>query len=1414
MCLQYLYGAKNMNMISTGAFQDEMDASNKQETLAKKFAAVWEKKNAKAARAGGVSLMALSLAACGSSDDSTTTSTSSTDTTTTSTTTTTDPSATIGLTTATDIETLGSGDDTVMASGTTLGSDDVITDGGGSDTLKVSVAPTGGTNVILNTTGVETIQVTNTGSAAQTYTMTSASGVDTVTAYLGAAAGDVTFSDLQANATVIMDGSKGDIIADFANSVVVGAADVANVEIKNDASTALLGLGDDADEFETINISVGSGKNSITDIEDSASADLGETSKIVISGSGQLTLGEVVLKDASEIDASAATGKMLITVDTTVDKVTTGSANDTITLTVGDFGNTVVAKTIDGGAGEDTVVVAADLAASDLVAKVGSHSISAEILDADVATAAGSAADVTRAVDVAGITGLTKVTSTVTSLDTTGDDAILAVTGIAAGSTIDATAVAGGHANAGNRVTMAIEDASGTADKMTFDGDGIFEILDLNATADDATTTTKETGGIESLVISSSDVNATTGVALTLTLNELEAFEVTNVEIVGSNKITIGELDVVSASTNANSTTAALRAVETVTFDATAATALFSLTTTETGYVTVLGGAGGIDVDLGETGTSKDVITGGSATTDKVTILDGTSTLTSDPTITGVETIEFDTISSGDHTLSLKNVTGATTVEITDAAAAGVGFGALLTNVGSEEIYVKTGLSTGAGEVDFSNAVISVNTATATTQGTNTTFVIGRSANATTGVKEADPLDGTVFTTDTDQMTIRDEALLYDSAGSKTDEYLNHAVDIAGLSATETVTSLVLQGGGDTDGSTAAVEESTLTLVDNTNVALTSIDATGWNANLNVVALGDMATGTTIDFGGADSTLTVAEASLGISKLVIDGGDGTDTIAATNLGGVSTHTYVINAANVEVMDLDIADDSDAQAAATSIDLSGAGSLTNLKLNIDIASTSTDAEKFDEDLTISGVANNATIEFSSADTDASGYSDDTNGSVTVNAGAGANTITVTNKGATGAVTIGNGSGGLILGAPYKTATISNVVASDAFTVANLQAAGLTSLSLDAATIASNGALTVSAIAAANLATLTIDSGIGAVTVSDLGTVSKLETFTVDTGDATASAKTTITAGTSTSVDTITASGSGAFEITALTAASLDSLDASGVTGVVTIGSASAALTAATGASIKTGTGNDAVTISTANMVAVDMGEKTSDTDTLTLVGTQNSGTGVINLASTTDQIVNINGFAEANAQVGLENVTLSAVTSTGSFGFQVTANAAGSVITGSQYNDTIILGAGADDVVLLATNGVDTVTTFTAGTDDINVGALTSSSAFDGTMSAAGTSGTAKTLADGDIYFVTGASAGDADAKAAAATEITASGAWTNGTNGDIVYFVVVDDNSTGVFKMVEAAGTEVEAAELTLIATFDAVAVSTSDFIF
>ena len=71
-----------MNMISTGAFLNGMDASQSRRRFSRNWSGLG-KENAKAARAGGVSLMALSLAACGSGDDTTTTTETTTTTTTT-----------------------------------------------------------------------------------------------------------------------------------------------------------------------------------------------------------------------------------------------------------------------------------------------------------------------------------------------------------------------------------------------------------------------------------------------------------------------------------------------------------------------------------------------------------------------------------------------------------------------------------------------------------------------------------------------------------------------------------------------------------------------------------------------------------------------------------------------------------------------------------------------------------------------------------------------------------------------------------------------------------------------------------------------------------------------------------------------------------------------------------------------------------------------------------------------------------------------------------------------------------------------------------------------------------------------------------------------------------------------------------
>jgi hypothetical protein len=223
-CLQYLYGAKNMNMISTGAFQTEMDASNKQPTLAEKFAAVWEKKNAKAARAGGVSLMALSLAACGS-DDATTTTATTTDTTATTTTTTTtvDAAQTLTLTTAINSGsafTGGSGDDTFQATHATLSAGDILVGGDGTDTLNIQNTGTGAyTAPAANVSGIENITVINqSGSTAVTgvSAVTAVKQVVTITSPAPSATGnDVTVTYGTATQVVATSGANNNAHADI-----------------------------------------------------------------------------------------------------------------------------------------------------------------------------------------------------------------------------------------------------------------------------------------------------------------------------------------------------------------------------------------------------------------------------------------------------------------------------------------------------------------------------------------------------------------------------------------------------------------------------------------------------------------------------------------------------------------------------------------------------------------------------------------------------------------------------------------------------------------------------------------------------------------------------------------------------------------------------------------------------------------------------------------------------------------------------------------------------------------------------------------------------------------------------------------------------------------------------------------------
>jgi hypothetical protein len=155
-----------MNMISTGAFPTEMDASVKQETTAERFVRAWEKKNARVARAGGVSLMALSLAACGSDDDAAVVAVVAepvVDTTTVVTVPVVPVAQSFTLTSSIfDTPSGGDGDDTFTATSATLHTTDTITGGAGTDTLSYTDNSAAGTSMALPVmTGIEKVSIAN-----------------------------------------------------------------------------------------------------------------------------------------------------------------------------------------------------------------------------------------------------------------------------------------------------------------------------------------------------------------------------------------------------------------------------------------------------------------------------------------------------------------------------------------------------------------------------------------------------------------------------------------------------------------------------------------------------------------------------------------------------------------------------------------------------------------------------------------------------------------------------------------------------------------------------------------------------------------------------------------------------------------------------------------------------------------------------------------------------------------------------------------------------------------------------------------------------------------------------------------------------------------------------------------------------
>ena len=124
------------------------------------------------------------------------------------------------------------------------------------------------------------------------------------------------------------------------------------------------------------------------------------------------------------------------------------------------------------------------------------------------------------------------------------------------------------------------------------------------------------------------------------------------------------------------------------------------------------------------------------------------------------------------------------------------------------------------------------------------------------------------------------------------------------------------------------------------------------------------------------------------------------------------------------------------------------------------------------------------------------------------------------------------------------------------------------------------------------------------------------------------------------------------------------------------------------SVNAGSGNDTVTINATGDIA-DGGTGT-DTLTVTSIG---SGTFVVDLSATGDQLTTFNGAASAGLQHGFEIADLSSVNgkvtgTAAASGSTITGGAGADTLTGAAGNDSLTGNAGAD--VLVAGAGVDTL----------------------------------------------------------------------------------------------------------------------------
>jgi hypothetical protein len=648
-----------MNMISTGAFLPETDASTKQSELVKKLTAAWEKKNSKTARAGGASLMALSLAACGGEDN---TPFSAADVSAAET------AAAAAATTAA----LTGADGTVYAS-----VDAAVTSNDADIAAAVDITTD---NQAAIDAAVAAVDLTTDNAAATDAAVAAdtafASLADLVAAYDALAAPAGSSYSLTSSADVLSGGAGGDTFT--ATSSTYGTGDViiggGGTDTLNIAATGDIAAATSVTDVENVNVNAAVFATATYN----ATGVTGATVTFNNTQTGGATSG--TLTNVGSNNTIVAGSQMTGTLDVTLTATATGTtidANSAGTVTVGGVGKegvTIISDKVGTTASQVAVNIDGEGDATGDVATLKAVGvidldINGATDDVDNLTVEGNggavtlnfdSADAPESITLEGSQDVTLVgtsaqftTETITDNTTAGTSTLKITTTSAAAVNAKKAGVDVIEINDAFTAAETYTVADGATVKLTADMFDLNLVVDSTATTEtlnliiddlgDQTTNGITASDIEALAITTSDTGTAAGDGIA-TVAGLTTSSTSTVTAAGATKLTFSAA-ITAASLDASEMTAALTATAAATNKVITGGSAGDTITGYAGAMTIDGGAGtdtvkfGADADISAasvslsnieviqlTGADVDLTTSGSQLTGKTYVIDGDGT--------------------------------------------------------------------------------------------------------------------------------------------------------------------------------------------------------------------------------------------------------------------------------------------------------------------------------------------------------------------------------------------------------------------------------------------------------------------------------------------------------------------------------------------------------------------------------------------------------------------------------------------------------------------------------------------------------------------------------------------------------------------------------------------------------------------